>query len=79
MASKLPRITDRGFGVQKLLNVPRHSADQGDLEEDQWLVGHTGVKEREVPPVVIETVLEVVPVLHRMNRLVGHELLEESP
>ena len=50
-----------GRFVQEGLDIAGHTGDQSHLDEDQGLVGHPGMEEREAAPIRFEPVLQVLP------------------
>ena len=64
------RAVDRGVLIEKRLDVRRELRRQRNLDKDERLQRHPGVKERVAPPIRVEPVLKITPRLDRMHGLV---------
>ena len=74
----LGRVAHRRGGVEQFLHIAGDAAHQRHLDEDQRLVRHAGVEEAVKAPVGIQPILEVVPALDGMDRLVDHDLFQHG-
>ena len=79
-------IEHRGVGLEVRLHRPedqilhraRKPLAQGDLDEDEGLVGEGGMEEPEAAPVRLEATLKILPIEDLVYRLVLDDLLEHE-
>ena len=72
------RVDDLGAAVEQRRNALGDAAHQGDLDEDQRLVGQGRVEEGEAAAILRQPPPQIVPAVDRMHRLVVDQLLEHD-